>query len=142
MDDESDYYSEVAMGEKKSGVDFWCYLMINYNPHNKINTHIGKSRNPDAKVNMWNAKCHKRVNIQDGEIPSIWMLVMVLGPFETESDARILKVIWKNRSRGIGPRKVKGIDLAEEYNRKNPLKKPITSYDKDLDPRVSRDLLQ
>lgn len=92
-----------------------CYLLANYDPSQKINTHIGSSRDPFEKRDWYNkiAAASKRTSRKP---KPFWKLLLIIGPFHDKEKAKNFKKLWKKMSRGIEPRRERGIELAKWYN--------------------------
>lgn len=94
----------------------WCYLLINFLPEQKINTHIGLSENPFIALHLHNkgkVKGSKRNKNALGK----WILEMIIGPFTEEEGAKFTDQ-WKKKSRGIESRRNRGEFLAKQLNLK------------------------
>ena len=92
---------------------WFSFLMVNFKPQQKINTFIGFGRNPPKKVEKYNAGRGKESKVTKKGAP-LWMLHVIVGPFENEDDAKDFADCWKENSRGIPSRTERGRKLAEE----------------------------
>lgn len=104
---------------------YWCYLAINFDRDEKTNTHIEKSRYPVIKFWRWmiveKKKGTKRKKKEDpqkdqGEDGNNWILELVIGPFSDDTTSESFKQRWIKESRGIIPRREKGIEMAKEFD--------------------------
>ncbi len=92
---------------------FFCFMMVNFIPNQKINTYIAETQNPYQSVilhNKGNAKCSKSTK---SAAPN-WELNMIIGPFNYIEEAFDFAKDWKSNSRGIPSRRKRGQDLARE----------------------------
>lgn len=89
---------------------FFSYLMINFSENQKINTHIGTSRNPPMKVEMFNKTNTARRKSK--KVKPTWVLTMITGPFSSRKEAKEFTAEWKDSSRGIPSRRAMGKRMA------------------------------
>lgn len=94
---------------------YWCYLMVNFQPEQKINTYIGKTKDPPKKVEEHNQRKAKGQKTTKAAAP-YWSLEMIIGPFNDKGSAIEFRDKWKQKSRGIQSRRQRGLDLSDEYH--------------------------
>jgi hypothetical protein len=110
---------------------YFAYLIVNFDKNKKIHTYIGKSRDPIAKCQYWNRR-ELRGRKRDRDTPAeqkkpCWNIELIIGPFSSRDKARDFKETWKLKSRGIKPRRLRGMQLAYElkktvYDVRKPMK--------------------
>lgn len=96
---------------------YFAYMMVNFKAEQKINTYIGKSRNPVEKVSEHNAKKTKGAK-STKQAAGSWKIYMIVGPFPTKSASSKFRDEWKANSRGIPSRAKRGENLAHENDMK------------------------
>jgi len=88
---------------------YWMYLMsIADEEHyeQKTLTHVGKSRNPIAKVRMHNERQVKSKSTRPAA--GLWNLEIAFGPFEHKEDTFAIRDFWKMKKRGPASRRTFG----------------------------------
>ena len=120
-DDDDDYgydYGSDAAADSQEEIPilFFAYMLANYDPSQKINTYIGKSRNPNKKVTLINQKKTKGSK-STRQAAGNWELQMIIGPFVEKQESINFREHWKQQSRGIKSRIQRGITLAKEYDK-------------------------
>ncbi len=94
----------------------WCYLLNNFLPEQKINTHIGLSENPYISLHLHNEGKIKGSKRNKNALGN-WILEMIIGPFTQEQGIDFTDQ-WKKKSRGIESRRNRGETLACQFNLK------------------------
>lgn len=118
--------SEDEKAEMMSGPEeeiYFCYLAINFDQTQKINTHIGKSRNPAEKVDLLN-EINRTSNRTSKKPKPIWYLSLIIGKFNSKNEAIEFAESWKQQSRGIVSRRKFGMKMATMFQK--------TCWDNDL----------
>jgi len=95
---------------------YFAYMIANYVASQKINTYIGKSRDPFIKLDMINQKKAKGAK-STRQAAGHWNLEMIVGPFLRKDESAQFRELWKQKSRGIPSRRQRGKDLAGNYNK-------------------------
>lgn len=130
IDDITSFIHTVDTNEK----EFYCYLAVNFRHRQKTNTRIDVSVNPIDSLNILNAKLQH----------PIWRLELVIGSFRTAQGADIFRNTWEKKSRGIRSRKIRGMNLSVDFNKKLEKfsSKPVnwrdyllTCWDYELNPK-------
>lgn len=101
---------------------YWCYMMVNFMPDQKINTFIGESELPPLMVTRHNQRRVKGSKSTKSAAGS-WILEMIIGPFPDIDKASQFGKNWRSNSRGIPSRRKRGRTLANQqrfitYDRK------------------------
>lgn len=92
---------------------WFVFLMINFLPSTKTNTHVDFSRRPRRRWHRLNTgKIKSARNTKPAE--NHWELEMVLGPIQSKRQAQEMANNWKARSRGLKSRRDKGIVIAQD----------------------------
>jgi hypothetical protein len=92
---------------------WFCFMIVNFRPEQKINTWIEESLNPFISLKLHNnkgvilRKCTKSA-------AGSWELEMIIGPFYDWESATEFVSAWKLQSRGITSRRERGKQLAAE----------------------------
>lgn len=92
-------------------VEFFAYLMINYNDNQKIHTHIGKSRDPKRKLVILNSVQRSTKKNTKVKKPT-WELALIIGPFKRRDEVNAFCQEWKDKKRGIKSRTLCGRNMA------------------------------
>jgi hypothetical protein len=92
---------------------YWVYLMsIAEQEHctQKTLTHVGKARDPVAKVYMHNNRLLRSKSTRPAS--GLWNLELIIGPFEDKKTTEPICIFWKKKRRGPASRRELGIWLA------------------------------
>ncbi len=131
-DDEDNSKSEPTQSDARrlyESILNWCFMMVNFEPNQKINTHISDSKSPPvtvAKHNAGQVKGSKSTKAAAGS----WILDMIIGPFLTSEAASRFAQRWRSNSRGIQSRRKRGLMLSHEER--------LTCYNRRLDRGSTR----
>ncbi len=108
----------MSQDEKAQNADreYFAYMLANYDAAQKINTYIGKSRDPFLKVDLINEKMTRGAR-STRQAAGNWRLEMIVGPFVTKKESVYFRELWKQKSRGILSRLERGMNLAEIHKK-------------------------
>jgi len=104
---------------------WFAYLMANGYIRTKTHSHIGKDNRPLRKLKAHNLN---RVRNAKSTRPASghWKVEMIIGPFDSKTKVLLFRHKWKRKSRGIIPRRLRGIKLA----RRLPKSYGVRVYDR------------
>lgn len=93
----------------KSDKCYCTFLAVNQK-ESRVITKILYSSQPEKKIKKMNDK------LSPGS-QSKWEIVMIITPFDTEEQAKLFQESWKDRSRGLVPRREKGLKMASKEDK-------------------------
>lgn len=106
----------IVKKENKDATPSWLYMMVNFLHNQKINTWIDNSENPIDAVRKHNEKKINNAKSTKSAAP-FWKLTLIIGPFFDDEERNELQKLWNTKSRGIIPRRNKGVELAKKNNK-------------------------
>jgi hypothetical protein len=103
--------------KRKKNRMFWSALIINLDIYEKIKTDIIYSKNPEVEVARRNKKKKDRLG-REPPPDQVWIIYMVIGPFDDMDSAKKFHDKWKDKTRGVQSRRETGTQLAAELGLK------------------------
>ena len=103
----------ISIPRKFISMPWFCFMMVNWQPEQKINTWIEETINPTLSLKLHNKKIAPKSKYTKSAA-GFWKLEMIVGEFKDFESASKFVHGWKQQSRGIRSRRERGIDLANK----------------------------